>query len=157
MPVLPGKGSESEPMESPTVSRNQQYEPEARGAKAAHRRGGEGKKRKLTVQETGKGARKGQSLGEDLDGDLSVDKKAVQSMTNFRYRSKLFTLSWKSHKQNNGRNTDKVHGQQKGMRGYSHPPARTLPFSQFPKAGKAVFFLAFSPYLLPDLDESDRS
>ena len=67
--------------------------------------GGE-KKGKVSVQETGKGARKGQSLGKDLDGDLSVHSKAAQSITNFRHRSMLFPFSWKSCKQNNGRNTD---------------------------------------------------
>lgn len=39
MPVPLGKGSESEPMKFPTVSRKQQYEPETKGEKAAPRRG----------------------------------------------------------------------------------------------------------------------
>lgn len=52
----------------------------------------------MSAEETGKGARKGQSLGKDFDGDLSIHKKVVQSVTNFRHSSKLFHFSWKSRK-----------------------------------------------------------
>lgn len=47
-----------------------------------------------------------QSSGKECDGGLSIHKKTAQPTTDFRHRSKLFLSSWKSHKQNNGRNTD---------------------------------------------------
>lgn len=52
-----GKGSQSEPMRFPIASRTHQHEPAAGGEKVAHRRG---EKRKVPVQETGKGTELGQ-------------------------------------------------------------------------------------------------